>query len=72
MLIHERGGSVWPTEEAENMTLTALTFQGISRESTHLIFRDCGYGSQYYWRCRLLDGIGSILASEFMGLLWKC
>lgn len=71
MLIHKRGASVWPTEEAENMTPPALTFRGISRESTHSIFRDCGHGSQYYWRCRL-GFIGSVLASEFMGLIWKC
>jgi hypothetical protein len=56
MLIHRRAGSVWPTEEAENLTLTVL--RGISRDSTHSIFRDCGYGSQYYWRCRL-DCIGA-------------
>lgn len=71
MLIHNAPGSVWRAEAAEKMTRTALTFRGISREATHSIFRDCGYGSQYYWRCRLVC-IGAVLASEFMGLIWKC
>ena len=71
MLIHKRGGSVWPAEEAQNMTLTALTFRGISRESTHSIFRDCGCGSQYY-SVAGLGSIGAALTSEFMGLNWKC
>lgn len=71
MLIHKRDGSVWRKEETESMTLTALTFRGISRKSTHSIFRDCGYGSQYYCVAGL-DSIGAALASEFMGIIWKC
>ena len=69
MLIHKSVCSVWLTEE-ENMTLTAPILQGISGKSTHSIFRDCGHGSQYYWRY-LLDRIGPALACEFMGLIWK-
>jgi hypothetical protein len=51
--------------------MTELAFQGISCESTGSIFRDCGYGSRYYWRGRL-GCIEPVLASEFMGLIWKC
>jgi hypothetical protein len=71
MLIHKRALRSGPAEAAEDMTLMALTFRSISHESTRSIFRDCGYGSQYYWRCRL-GCIGAVLASEFMGLIWKC
>ena len=70
MPIHERAGSVWPAEE-EIMTRTGVAFRDISCESTPSIFRDCGYGSRYYWRGRL-GCIEPVLASELMGLIWKC
>jgi hypothetical protein len=60
--------SVWPAEEE---IMTELAFRGTSCELTDSILRDCGYGSRYYWRGRL-GCIGPVLASEFMGLIWKC
>jgi hypothetical protein len=64
-------GAVLPAQELENMTLTALSLRGISHKPVRSIFQDCGYGSRYYWRCRL-DCIEPGLASECMGLIWKC
>lgn len=55
----------------EEEIMTGLAFRSISCESTDSIFRDCGYGSRYYWRGRL-GCIRPVLASEFMGLIWKC
>jgi hypothetical protein len=63
------GQSCW--QEEEIMTRTGLAIQGVSCESTGSIFRDCGYGSRYYWRGRL-GCIRPVLVSEFMGLIWKC
>jgi hypothetical protein len=66
MPIRKRAGSVWPAHDTDGACL-----RGISCKSTPSIFRDCNYGSRYYWRCRL-GCIGPVLASEYMGLIWKC
>lgn len=55
----------------EEEIITELAFRGTLCESTGSIFGDWGYGSRYYWRGRL-GCIGPVLASEFMGLIWKC